>query len=207
MSDHFDRKAHWEKIYSTKQVNEVSWYQPTPETSLHFIQQFKLPFNAKIIDVGGGNSFFVDHLLERGYEDITVLDISEHALNSAKERLGEKAALVKWIVSDASKFIPNEKYDFWHDRAAFHFLTQESEIENYLNTAKKTINKDGVLVLATFSENGPKKCSGIEIKQYSEKAMNELLQDSFIPINSITIDHKTPFDTIQNFIFCCFRKQ
>lgn len=119
----FDRHVHWENIYKTKQLCEVSWYQPTPTTSLEFIEQFNIPTFAKIIDVGGGDGFFVDHLLNLGYHDITVLDISETAINRAKERLGDKANQVKWIVSDAATFKPTEKYDFWHDRATFHFLT------------------------------------------------------------------------------------
>jgi ubiquinone/menaquinone biosynthesis C-methylase UbiE len=124
----FDRKKHWENIYQTKELKNVSWFEPTPETSLAFFKQFNVPKNAKIIDVGGGDSFLVDNLLNQGYTDITILDISEAALNRAKERLGLKAANVKWIVADAASFEPTEKYDFWHDRAAFHFLTEEKEI-------------------------------------------------------------------------------
>lgn len=202
----FDRKKHWDKIYETKELKDVSWYQPTPETSLSFFKQFNVPVNAKIIDVGGGDSLLVDHLLDTGYKDITVLDISEAALERAKKRLGTKAEMVKWIVADAATFKPTEKYDFWHDRAAFHFLTQEQEIEHYLDTVQKSIKPTGVLVIGTFSEQGPKKCSGIEIKQYSEKSMIERLQKYFEKIKCITVDHKTPFDTIQNFVFCSFRK-
>lgn len=204
--ENFDRKKHWEKIYQTKQLNEVSWFQPTPETSLDFIRQFNVPTTAKIIDIGGGDSFLVDNLLDKCYQDITVLDISEAAIERAKQRLGERATKVKWIVADAAKFQPTEKYDFWHDRAAFHFLTDEQEISNYLDTAQKNIRPTGVLVIGTFSEQGPKKCSGIEIKQYSENSMTVRLKNFFEKIKCITIDHKTPFDTIQNFVFCSFRK-
>ncbi|TXB60105.1 class I SAM-dependent methyltransferase [Phaeodactylibacter luteus] len=202
----FDRKNHWESIYQTKQLNEVSWYEPTPETSLDFLKQFDVPKSAKIIDIGGGDSFLVDHLLDKGFQDITVLDISEAAIARAKKRLGDRAESVKWIVADASKFQPVEQYDFWHDRAAFHFLTDEKEVSNYLQTAQKSIKPSGVLVIGTFSEQGPKKCSGIEIKQYSEKTMTERLKNFFEKIQCITIDHKTPFDTIQNFVFCSFKK-
>lgn len=202
----FDRKNHWENIYQTKQLNEVSWFQPTPETSLDFFKQFNVPTTAKVIDIGGGDSFLVDHLLDKGYQDITVLDISEAAIERAKNRLGDKAEKVKWIVADAAKFKPTEQYDFWHDRAAFHFLTDEQEISSYLETAQKSIKPTGVLVIGTFSEQGPKKCSGIEIKQYSENSMTERLKNFFEKIRCITIDHKTPFDTIQNFVFCSFRK-
>ena len=204
--ENFDRKKHWENIYQTKQLSEVSWFQPTPETSLDFFNQFNVPTTAKIIDIGGGDSFLVDNLLDLGYEDITVLDISEAAIDRAKKRLGVRASNVKWIVTDVTKFKPTEKYDFWHDRAAFHFLTDEQEISNYLETAQQNINPKGVLIIGTFSEQGPKKCSGIEIKQYSETTMTDRLKNFFDKIKCITIDHQTPFDTIQNFVFCSFKK-
>ncbi|HOY97238.1 MAG TPA: class I SAM-dependent methyltransferase [Catalimonadaceae bacterium] len=202
----FDRKKHWENIYLTKDLKDVSWFQPTPETSLDFFTQFNVPKTAKVIDIGGGDSLLVDHLLELGFQDISVLDISAAAIERAKQRLGEKAINVNWIVADAATFKPTEKYDFWHDRAAFHFLTDELEISNYLQTAQENINPTGVLVIGTFSEQGPKKCSGIEIKQYSEPTMTERLKTFFEKIKCITVDHKTPFDTIQNFVFCSFRK-
>ncbi|PKH67879.1 SAM-dependent methyltransferase [Flavobacterium sp. ALD4] len=202
----FDRKKHWENIYQTKELKDVSWFQLTPETSLDFFKQFNVPTTAKVIDIGGGDSFLVDHLLDLGYQDISVLDISAAAIDKAKQRLGDKAKNVKWIVADAATFKPTEKYDFWHDRAAFHFLTEEREISNYLQTAQENINPTGVLVLGTFSEQGPKKCSGIEIKQYSEKTMTNRLKKFFEKIKCVTVDHKTPFDTIQNFVFCSFRK-
>lgn len=202
----FNRKKHWEKIYESKQLKEVSWFQPTPETSLNFIKQLKVPANAKIIDIGGGDSFLVDHLLAMGYQDITILDISESALRRAKQRLGTPADKVKWMVADAATFVATEQYDFWHDRAAFHFLTEEKEIESYLESAQKSMKPNGMLVLGTFSEQGPQKCSGIEIKQYSESTMTSRLRKFFEKIKCITVDHKTPFDTIQNFTFCSFRK-
>jgi SAM-dependent methyltransferase len=204
--ENFDRKKHWENIYQTKELKDVSWFQPTPETSLDFFKQFKVPTTAKVIDIGGGDSFLVDHLLDLGYQDISVLDISMAAIERAKQRLGDKAKNVKWIVEDAATFKPTEKYDFWHDRAAFHFLTEDHEISNYLETAEQNINSTGVLVIGTFSEQGPKKCSGIEIKQYSETTMTDRLKKFFEKIKCITVDHKTPFDTIQNFVFCSFRK-
>jgi len=204
--ENFDRKKHWENIYQTKELKDLSWFQPTPETSLDFFKQFNVPTTAKVIDIGGGGSFLVDHLLDLGYQDISVLDISTAAIDRAKQRLGDKAKNVKWIVADAATFNPTEKYDFWHDRAAFHFLTDEQEITNYLETARQNINSTGVLVIGTFSEQGPKKCSGIEIKQYSETTMTDRLKRFFEKIKCITVDHKTPFDTIQNFVFCSFRK-
>jgi ubiquinone/menaquinone biosynthesis C-methylase UbiE len=204
--ENFDRKKHWENIYQTKELKDVSWFQPTPTTSLDFIKQFNIPTSAKIIDVGGGDSFFVDNLLELGYQDITVVDISESALDRAKQRLGDSADKVKWIVADAASLKLTEKYDFWHDRAAFHFLTQEQEIENYIDTVQQCVNPGGKLVIGTFSENGPKKCSGIEIKQYSEDSMNERFGKYFRKIDCITVDHKTPSGSVQNFIFCSFTR-
>jgi len=204
--EHLDRKKHWENIYQTKDLKDVSWYQPTPTTSLDFLKQFNIPTTAKIIDIGGGDSFLVDHLLDLGYTDITVLDISAASLDRAKQRLGDRATKVNWIVADAATFKPTEQYDFWHDRAAFHFLTQEQEITNYIDTIQKSIKPTGVLVIGTFSEQGPKKCSGIEIKQYSETTMTDRLKKFFEKVKCITVDHKTPFDTIQNFIFCSFKK-
>ncbi len=204
--ENFNRKEHWEKIYQTKQLNEVSWFQPTPETSLNFLQEFHIPLDAKIIDIGGGDSLLVDNLLALGYHNITVLDISVSALNRAKLRLGEKATSVKWIEADASNFEPQEKYDFWHDRAAFHFLTNANEIEQYLQTVQQNINPNGILVMGTFSEQGPTKCSGINIKQYSEHSLTSLLKKFFEKIKCITVDHITPFETIQQFVFCSFRK-
>jgi ubiquinone/menaquinone biosynthesis C-methylase UbiE len=204
--EEFNRKEHWENIYKTKELKDVSWYQPIPKTSLDFLKQFHIPTTAKIIDVGGGDSFLVDHLLNLGYQDITVLDISEQALNKAKLRLGSLSDKVKWIVADASNFTPTEKYDFWHDRAAFHFLTQENDIETYIETVQQSIQPDGILVIGTFSEVGPKKCSGIDIKQYSKKGLTDQFKKYFKKIKCITADHKTPFDSIQNFVFCSFKK-
>lgn len=204
--ENFDRKMHWENIYQTKELKAVSWFEPTPTASLNFFKQFNVPTTSKVIDIGGGDSFLVDYLLDLGYQDISVLDISAAAIERAKQRLGEQANKVKWIVADAATFKPTEKYDFWHDRAAFHFLTDEQDISSYLETAQQNINPTGILVIGTFSEQGPKKCSGIDIKQYSETTMTDRLKNLFEKIKCITIDHKTPFDTIQNFVFCSFRK-
>jgi SAM-dependent methyltransferase len=202
----FNRKIHWENIYKTKDQKDLSWYQPLP-TSLSFLKQFSIPATGKIIDIGGGDCLLVDHLLDLGYQDITVLDISALALDRAKKRLGGRASKVKWIVADVTTFKPTEKYDFWNDRATFHFLTVEEDIEAYLRTARQSIKPLGILVIGTFSEAGPKSCSGLEIKQYSEAKMTDTLKKYFEKINCLTINHRTPFDTIQNFIFCSFRKR
>jgi 2-polyprenyl-3-methyl-5-hydroxy-6-metoxy-1,4-benzoquinol methylase len=205
--EEFNRETHWQNIYNTKKLEEVSWYQPTPTTTLAYIKEFNLPLTARIIDVGSGDSFLVDHLLALGYTDITVLDISSNAINRAKKRLDDKAKLVKWIVADAAHFKPTQQYDFWHDRAAFHFLTQENEINNYVNTVKTNIKPNGILVIGTFSEQGPTKCSGIAIKQYTPQTLTSLFSNYFTPIDSKLIDHQTPFNTTQNFVFCSFTKK
>ena len=197
-------KTHWETIYSTKKPGEVSWTQEIPQTSLDFIHSFDLEKTAKIIDVGGGESKLVDYLLDEGFENITVLDISAEALDHTKKRLGVKAQKVKWIVSDINHFQPQEGYDVWHDRATFHFLTSAPQIKNYLETARNSIK--GYLVIATFSDKGPKKCSGLEIKQYNEKELQAQLSNGFKKIKCITEDHITPFNTSQNFLFCSFKK-
>ena len=201
-----DRKGHWENIHATKQLGEVSWYEPVPAISLDFIRQFNTPKSAKIIDVGGGDSLLADHLLDLGYTNVTVLDISEKAIAKAQQRLGARAEMVKWIVCDATAFTPAEKYDFWHDRAAFHFLTQEADIEKYIQVIEKGTHPGSTVVIGTFSEQGPRKCSGIEIKQYSENSLADRLKEYFRKIRCIYIDHKTPSHTIQNFVFCGFRK-
>jgi cyclopropane fatty-acyl-phospholipid synthase-like methyltransferase len=200
-----DIKNHWETIYQTKQPNEVSWTQEIPKTSLSFIHGYKLSKSSKIIDIGGGDSKLVDYLLDEGFEDITVLDISANALNKAKERLGTKADRVNWIVADVNSFKPDKKYDVWHDRATFHFLTTRDQVNHYLDIAEKAIQ--GYMLIATFSERGPKKCSGLEIKQYSEPELQKQLSHGFKKIRCITEDHITPFETTQNFLFCSFHRK
>jgi SAM-dependent methyltransferase len=197
-------REHWEHVYQTKQPHEVSWTQNVPRSSLQFIQSFGLPLTAGVIDIGGGDSTLVDHLLDLGYEDVTVLDISPTAIERAKTRLGERANKVNWIVSDITEFVPTRTYDIWHDRAAFHFLIQPEHIEQYLNTAYRAVNH--FLTLATFSTAGPMKCSGLEVRRYDQSLMETQLEGRFERMECITEDHTTPFGTTQNFLFCSFRK-
>lgn len=199
-----ERKKHWETVYETKNPDEVSWTQDIPKTSLDFINSFQLPKTAKIIDIGGGDSKLADYLLDQGYENLTVLDISEKALEKAKIRLGDKSKKINWIVSDITLFEPDTTFDIWHDRATFHFLTSPEQVSKYMEIAKKTVTR--YLIIGTFSENGPKKCSGLDIKQYSEETLTAVLQDNFDKIRCVTEDHKTPFGTTQNFLFCSFKK-
>ena len=200
------RKDHWEKIYATKRPEEVSWTQENPKTSLDFIRSFNLPPQASIIDIGGGDSNLVDNLINDGFENITVLDISEHALKRAKERLGDKAKNVSWVVSDITEFKTEKTFDVWHDRATFHFLTTTDQISKYLARVKKNLKGNGFLIIGTFSEKGPDKCSGLEIKKYSEGSLQGQLKGEFKKIKCITEDHKTPFNTLQNFLFCSFKR-
>jgi hypothetical protein len=198
-----DRKLHWETIYEKKQPNEVSWTQEVPQISLNFIKSLQLSKSDAIIDVGGGESKLVDFLLDEGFENITVLDISAHAIDRAKKRLGDKANKVTWIVSDILEFIPSQNYDCWHDRAAFHFLTNPEEIHTYVELVNKYANKN--LVIGTFSTEGPLKCSGLEITQYNESSLTKRFS-SFGKLECKTENHTTPFNTQQNFIFCSFQK-
>ena len=197
-------KNHWEKIYETKSPEQISWAQNVPKTSLDFIHSFGLTKTAKIIDIGGGDSKLVDYLLDEGFENITVLDISARALEKVKQRLGDKAKMIKWVVSDITEFHPDTTFDVWHDRATFHFLTTNKQVAKYMETARNSVS--GYLTIGTFSYNGPKKCSGLDIKQYNEETLTKELQNGFTKIRCVTEDHTTPFDTLQNFLFCSFKR-
>lgn len=202
----FDPKKHWEDIYTKKGPQEVSWFQAMPAVSLDLFSEYRVPKQARIIDVGGGDSLLVDHLLDRGFTDVTVLDISGKALGKAQERLGARATQVQWIEADASSFDAPKPFDVWHDRAVFHFLTSEAEVDRYIEGLARLLKPGGLLILATFSESGPEKCSGIPVHRYSEEEMIARLQKVCDRIKCFTIDHVTPFDTVQNFLFCAFRK-
>ncbi|WP_345955298.1 class I SAM-dependent methyltransferase [Mucilaginibacter sp. PAMB04168] len=197
-------KAHWEKIYQTKNHEQVSWTQAVPQNSLDFIYGFDLPKTAKIIDIGGGDSKLVDHLLEAGFINLTVLDISATALEKTKLRLGKEAETLKWIVADITEFQPEDSYDLWHDRATFHFLTGEDAVNAYVNMVAKAVSQ--YLVIGTFSENGPETCSGLPVRQYTATLLQQCFQSSFKKICCRTKDHTTPFQTTQNFLFCSFKR-
>jgi SAM-dependent methyltransferase len=199
-----EKQKHWDIVYQTKNPDEVSWTQAVPQTSLDFIHSFGVSKKAKLIDIGGGDSKLVDYLLEEGFKDITVLDISAKALDRAKERLGSKAQQVHWIVGDITSFEPDTTYDIWHDRATFHFLTTEEQVAKYMDIARKAVS--GYLTIGTFSNNGPEKCSGLPIKQYDENTLTHELENGFNKLRCITEDHITPFDTKQNFLFCSFKR-
>lgn len=176
------------EVYNKKDFDEVSWYQPKSETSLEYIRSFNLKKSVKIIDIGGGDSFLAENLLAEGYKNITVLDISEVAIDRAKSRLGDKAEKINWIVADASDFSSSEKYDLWHDRATLHFLTNEDERNNYIKALKNSLKKEGKVIIGTFSEKGPKKCIGIKVKQYSLHELSELLRTNF---ETLVVKHRS----------------
>jgi SAM-dependent methyltransferase len=202
-----ERKKHWENVFATKTEKEVSWYQHYPQTSVDFIAALQLQLDAKIIDIGGGDSYLMDALLDLGYTNLTLLDISANAIERIKKRLGAKAGHVTFIVSDVLDFNPTEQYDFWHDRASFHFLTDANQIVQYAKLVNKALSKEGRLFIGTFSDNGPKKCSGLDIKQYNEGSLRLLFEKNFQLEGSFLEDHKTPFDTLQNFLFCGFKRK
>ena len=203
----FDNKAHWENVFATKQETEVSWFQQKPETSIDFFKENNISLDAKIIDVGGGDSYLIDNLLDLGYTNLFLLDISANAIERIKNRLGVKAEKVTFIVSDVLDFQPETSFDVWHDRASFHFLTTKKEIEIYKNLVSNSISENGFMFLGTFSENGPLKCSGLVITQYSEEKFEPIFGNNFSKINCFTENHQTPFDTSQNFIFCTLKRK
>lgn len=197
-------KKHWENVYQNKTQEQVSWTQKFPKTSLDLIAQFDVDSSGKIIDVGGGDGHLVDFLIDEGYENISVLDISSKAIERAKDRLADKGQNIHWITSNILDFMPETRYDVWHDRAAFHFLTSEKDINTYINLVGEFANH---IVLGTFSKNGPLKCSGLPISQYNAEDLQALLKSDFELVSSHYEDHTTPFDTQQNFLFCSFRRK
>lgn len=203
--DSFDKKAHWEKIYHTKTQQEFSWYQKVPTTAIGFLNQAEVLKTACIIDVGGGDGYFVDYLLEQGFNNISVLDLSSAALERVKKRLGSKAKKIKWELSDVLAFSSEKRYDFWFDRAVFHFLTEKEEVKAYVKKAAELTAVNGVVVVGTFSHNGPEKCSGIPVKQYNEQEIEGVFSPYFEAIDFHYETHQTPFDTQQEFLFTRFR--
>ena len=198
--------AHWENVFSQKKQNEVSWYQSVPKTSIEFIEMSNIPKTANVIDIGSGNSYFIDYLVDQGYENIYALDISQQALERLQQRLGDRASKVNWIVVDVIDFKPKVKFDYWHDRAAFHFLSDRKDIDKYIQLTSNYIANGGKMMVGTFSDNGPLKCSGLNITQYSKEALAELFSIYFRKIKCIEEKHSTPFETFQNFTFCSFLK-
>ena len=201
-----DLKNHWENIYSNKDENEVSWFQTIPKTSHQLIKKLNLESNDNIIDIGSGRSRILKILIDEGFNNISYLDISKEACKKSKIALGDDKSKVNWNVENVLNFESEIKYKLWHDRAVFHFFTDRKDIEKYKEVAIKNISDGGYLVLGTFSINGPKKCSGLDVSQYSEQSLYEIFKSDFNLLESFYIDHQTPFDTTQNFLFCIFKK-
>ena len=201
-----DLKNHWENIYSNKDENEVSWFQTVPKTSHQLIKKLNLESNDNIIDIGSGRSRILKILIDEGFNNISYLDISKEACKKSKIALGDDKSKVNWNVENVLNFESKIKYNLWHDRAVFHFFTDKKDIEKYKEVAIKNISDGGYLALGTFSINGPKKCSGLDVSQYSEQSLNEIFKSDFNLLESFYIDHQTPFDTTQNFLFCIFKK-
>ena len=201
-----DLKNHWENIYSNKDENEVSWFQTVPKTSHQLIKKLNLESNDNIIDIGSGRSRILKILIDEGFNNLSYLDISKEACKKSKIALGDDKSKVNWNVENVLNFESKIKYKLWHDRAVFHFFTDKKDIEKYKEVAIKNISDGGYLALGTFSINGPKKCSGLDVSQYSEQSLNEIFKSDFNLLESFYIDHLTPFDTTQNFLFCIFKK-
>ncbi|PIQ86118.1 MAG: SAM-dependent methyltransferase [Candidatus Omnitrophica bacterium CG11_big_fil_rev_8_21_14_0_20_45_26] len=202
-----NQKNHWEKVYQNKRPDEVSWYQSRPDLSLALIANLSLPQDAKIIDIGGGASTLVDHLLDEGFLGVSVLDISGRALTVAKERLGKRAAEVTWLAGDITSMkLPDRAYDLWHDRAVFHFLTRAEDRKKYIQNLNRSLKPDGTVIIATFSLKGPERCSGLNVVRYSPEALQAELGESFQLIKHLEEIHQTPFGTRQAFVYCVFKR-
>ena len=199
------RQCHWEGVYTTKGENEVSWFQGYPTLSFELIEAVGATSETAIIDIGGGASRLVDGLLAKGFRALSVLDLSGAALEAAKARLGAQAAQVNWIVADATLWEPTEVYDIWHDRAAFHFLTEERERAGYIVRMKKALRTGGHAIVATFAPDGPERCSGLPIMRYNAETLGQTLGREFNLIETRRHTHTTPWGSTQSFQFSVFR--
>ncbi len=204
-----ERKAHWERVYEARAVEALSWFQPHAERSMELIAATGVELSAPIIDVGGGASILVDDLHEAGYGNLSVLDISAAALDAARKRLGaEVAATVTWIEADITQAdLPEEAYDIWHDRAVFHFLTASEDRARYVATMSKAVRPGGWVVMATFADDGPEKCSGLAVVRYRPEALAAELGEAFTLERHFRDEHATPSGAVQRFVWCLFRKR
>lgn len=201
-------KNHWNDVYRTKSEDAVSWYAAHLDTSLRMIQHVAPMPEAAIIDVGGGEATLADDLLALGYRDLTVLDISETAIQAMRERLGTKSASVEWLVTDVTTAtLPSARYDVWHDRAVFHFLTDPADRQAYIAQATQSVKADGFLVVATFGPDGPLKCSGLDTVRYDAAALQAEFGAGFALMDSTVESHQTPFGTSQQFVYCLFNRK
>lgn len=200
------RQAHWETVYANKSESEVSWFQESPAPSLELIAELGPTSDTVIIDIGGGASRLVDSLTEKGFRAVTVLDLSEAALEAAKARLGDRAAQVRWLVADATAWEPPETYDIWHDRAAFHFLTEAQDRAAYVTRLRGALKPGGHAIIATFALDGPEKCSGLPVVRYDAASLNKTLGQDFTLVSTRPHAHATPWGSVQSFQFSVFRR-
>jgi SAM-dependent methyltransferase len=198
------RQAHWQNVYETKGEREVSWFQESPVPSLELIALAGATPTSAIVDIGGGASRLIDSLLAQGYQDLTVLDLSFAALATARDRLGDDADHVKWIVADVTTWQPSERYDVWHDRAAFHFLNAHEEQTAYVKCLRHALKIGGHAIIGTFAFDGPEKCSGLAVTRHSSETIGALLGPGFRLVESRRHDHVTPWQSVQNLQFSTF---
>ena len=201
-----ERKEHWTRVYAEKSPDAVSWYQAETEPSLRALDRFGAGPSSSLIDVGGGASNLVDALLDRGWTDITVLDIAATALEAAKARLGANGDKVHWQVADITDWRPERKYDVWHDRAVFHFLTQPEQRQAYREALAEGLADGGLLIIATFALDGPERCSGLPVQRYSPETLTSELGNRFELIEAWPEEHVTPWGSAQSFNWCAFRR-
>lgn len=198
--------SHWENVYRTRRVDQVSWYRPHLDLSLQLIQEALPERNGSIIDVGGGASTLVDDLIGAGYQGVSVLDLSAAALQIAQQRLSSQAAHVRWLVGDVTTYpFESSCFDLWHDRAAFHFLTQAEERATYVRQVARAVKPGGHVIVATFGPQGPTRCSGLDVVRYSAPALHEQFGAQFELIRSAIEVHHTPGGTEQQFVYCLYR--
>ena len=205
--EEFDARTHWDGVYARKRADEVSWFQRAPTVSLAWIRNLSLPPEGPIVDVGGGASRLVDHLLGDGHDAITVLDISEEALATTRARLGADAGHVTWLVQDAASWRPAQTYRVWHDRAVFHFLTDAERRQGYLNALTAGVATGGRFIVATFAPDGPETCSGLPVQRYDGDDLAALLGPNWRLVETAREDHTTPGGRVQPFTWCHFQRQ
>jgi 2-polyprenyl-3-methyl-5-hydroxy-6-metoxy-1,4-benzoquinol methylase len=202
-----NRREHWDAVYASKGEAEVSWFQDTPEPSLELLRLVGARPSSALVDIGGGASRLVDNLVAAGFEDLTVLDLSEAALAAARARLGQKAGKVTWIASDVTQWRPSRTYDIWHDRAALHFLTEPTDQAAYARTLSEALRPGGHAIIASFALDGPERCSGLPVRRHSAESLGALLGTDFVLIDSRRHAHVTPWQSVQSFQFSTFRRR
>jgi trans-aconitate methyltransferase len=200
-------KDHWETVYTTKDETEVSWFQDSPSPSLELIEALKPAKDARVIDIGGGASRLVDGLLECGFRRVTVLDISQAALDLACLRVGRRASEVQWIVDDVTEWEPSQRFDIWHDRAAFHFLVEAADRAAYVARLSQALAPGGHAIIATFAMDGPEKCSGLPVYRTDAAGLAKELGEGFTLVDSRRHDHATPKNSSQRFQFSVFQRR